>query len=85
MYRVLQPERCTLFIVKSAGGTPEIEEIKTYSNCSPSGETLREVNEWIELCIASERQQIASEQSKIAEAADGMQLTAVASFQDQCW
>jgi hypothetical protein len=66
MYRVLEPERCTLYVVRTNQRKVEIEEMRSFCNAEPSEETFRAVKDWIEFCELSEQNRISSEQGKVA-------------------
>jgi hypothetical protein len=85
MYRVLQPERCTLYISRSICGKPEIEEIKTFCNGKPSSDTMKAVRDWIYLCEISEKQRILSELETVENEAGPVSSTAGSILVQQEW
>jgi hypothetical protein len=48
IYRVLQPERCTLLLEHDESGSVEIGEIELAHNIPPAPKTIALVNEWID-------------------------------------
>ena len=85
IYRVFQPERCTLLISRSAHGKPEIEELKTFCNSEPSDDTIKAVRDWIKLCETSEKERILSEIATVENEVAPVGSTAGSMLVQQQW